>query len=188
MDNQFLIKFDSVTGKRLETYPLDDTISEEYKQEMLANGFEIVSQQDWALLIGNIDGKEYVKDVVNGGYIEKPSPVFTLEEIKQDKINEFKKHRDEEEVEPIAYNGHIFDYDEKARERISVALTALKVTNADIYWTTADNQDVLVTATDLENILVAVAARSGALHVKYRQLKAQILAAETQEEVEAIEW
>ena len=39
-----------------------------------------------------------------------------LENVKQRKILMLKRQRDTAEVEPIAYNGHLYDYDSKARE------------------------------------------------------------------------
>ena len=71
-----------------------------------------------------------------------------LENVKQRKIMELKRQRDTAEVAPIAYNGHSFDYDDKARDRINAAIIALSLQGegATIDWTTADNQDVRVTA------------------------------------------
>ena len=185
---QFLIKFDPETGDRLETYPYDESITEDIAVAMLRDGYEAVSYDTWWKLIGNYDGKIWIKDVVNGGFIHKPDYVPSLEEVKEQKIANFKKWRDIAEVQPIWYHKHPYDYDEKARERISIALTALRVTGGEINWTTAQDEDVPVTAEDLENILLKVAARSGELHAKYRELKTQILAAQTVEEVNAINW
>lgn len=111
-----------------------------------------------------------------------------LEVVKQRKIMELKYQRDSKEVEPIEYKGYSFDYDEKARDRINAAIIALELqgANADIAWTTADNQDVSVTAADLRAIVAAVAVRSNALHIAYRKAKAQVEAASTAEEVEAV--
>lgn len=111
-----------------------------------------------------------------------------LEVIKQRKIAELKYQRDEKEVEPIEYNGHSFDYDDKARDRISAAIIALDLQGegATIDWTTADNQDVKVTANDLRMIIAAVAVRSNALHIAYRKAKEKVEVATTKEEVEAI--
>ena len=111
-----------------------------------------------------------------------------LEVIKQRKITELKYQRDTAEVAPIAYNGHSFDYDDKARERINAAIIALDVQGADasIDWTTADNADVKVTANDLRMIIAAVAVRSNALHTAYRKAKARVEAASTAEEVETV--
>lgn len=111
-----------------------------------------------------------------------------LENVKQRKIMELKRQRDTAEVEPIEYNGHLYDYDSKARDRISAAIIALDVQGegAKISWTTADNEDAVVTAQDLRAIVAAVAVRSNLLHIAYRKAKAQVEAAGTAEEVRAI--
>ncbi len=115
-------------------------------------------------------------------------PAPSLDELKQAKINELKTIRDTEEVKPIEYNGNSFDYDSKARDRISAAIIALDITGQSIEWTTADNTNVTVTAQDLRNIIAAVAIRSNELHVKYRNLKEQVLACNTAAEVAEIVW
>ena len=104
------------------------------------------------------------------------------------KIMELKRQRDDAEVEPIAYGGHLYDYDSKARDRIAAAIIALDVQGegAKISWTTADNEDAVVTAQDLRMIIASVAARSNKLHTAYRAAKAQVEAASTAEEVEAV--
>lgn len=116
-------------------------------------------------------------------YEEEP-----LEALRQRKITELKYQRDTAEVQPIAYNGHSFDYDDKARDRINAAIIALSLQGegAKISWTTADNEDVCVTAADLRAIVAAVAVRSNLLHIAYRKAKAQVEAAGTAEEVRAI--
>lgn len=113
-----------------------------------------------------------------------------LENVKQRKIMELKRQRDTAEVEPIEYNGHSFDYDDKARDRINAAIIALDQQGADaaIAWTTADDNDVTVTAADLRAVIATVAVRSNALHVKYRTLKQQVQECKTMEELEAIKW
>lgn len=111
-----------------------------------------------------------------------------LEVIKQRKITELKYQRDKAEVEPINYNGHSFDYDDKARDRINSAIIALSITGQSIEWTTADNTNVIVTADDLRGVVANVANRSNDLHVKYRKLKEQVLACPTEEELDKIQW
>lgn len=112
----------------------------------------------------------------------------SMEVIKQRKIEELKYQRDTSEVEPINYQGYSFDYDEKARDRISAAIIALEVAGASatLTWTTADNRDVKVTASDLRGIIAQVAVRSDKLHKAYRKAKVQVEAASTAEEVEAV--
>ena len=111
-----------------------------------------------------------------------------LENVKQRKIMELKRQRDTSEVAPIAYNGHSFDYDDKARDRINAAIIALSLQGegATIDWTTADNQDVKVTANDLRMVIAAVAVRSNTLHTAYRKAREQVEVAQNKEEVEAI--
>lgn len=113
----------------------------------------------------------------------------TLEVIKQRKISELKYQRDTAEVEPIIYQGYSFDYDDKARERINAAIIALEVTgtSATLTWTTADNQDVKVTASDLRGIIAQVALRSDKLHTAYRKAREKVETATTKEEVESVE-
>lgn len=111
-----------------------------------------------------------------------------IENIKQRKILMLKRQRDTAEVEPIEYNGHSFDYDDKARDRINAAIIALSLQGegANIDWTTADNQDVKVTANDLRMVIAAVAVRSNALHTAYRKAKEQVEAAQNKADIEKI--
>ena len=111
-----------------------------------------------------------------------------LEVIKQRKITELKYQRDKAEVEPIIYQGYSFDYGDKARDRISAAIVALEILGASVTltWTTADNKDVKVTASDLRGIIAQVALRSDKLHIAYRKAKEKVESTTTKEEVEAI--
>lgn len=111
-----------------------------------------------------------------------------LEVIKQRKITELKYQRDKAEVEPIEYNGHSYDFDSKARDRISAAIIALELQGegATIEWTTADNADTPVTANDLKMIIAAVAVRSNKLHTAYRAAKEKVETATTAADVEAV--
>lgn len=111
-----------------------------------------------------------------------------LEVIKQRKIAELKTLRDKAEVEPINYQGYSFDYDAKARDRISAAIVALEVAGASatLTWTAADNQDVKVTASDLRGIIAQVAMRSDKLHTAYRKAKEKVETATTKEDIENV--
>lgn len=125
-----------------------------------------------------------------GDYYEVVTlPLPTLEEIKDLKIAELKAERDAREVEPITYNGNSYDYDDKARERINAAIIALESagSSATLTWTTADNQDVKVTASDLRGVIAQVALRSDKLHTAYRKAKERVVAATTKEELNTIE-
>lgn len=120
---------------------------------------------------------------VNVAETEEP-----IENVKQRKIMELKRQRDDAEVEPIAYGGHLYDYDSKARDRISAAIIWLDAQGdgAKISWTTADNEDSAVTVQDLRMIIAAAAVRSNALHTAYRAAKAQVEAAQSKAEIDTI--
>ena len=111
-----------------------------------------------------------------------------IEILRERKIMELKRLRDSKEVEPIEYNGYSFDYDSKARDRISAAIIALELQGegATIEWTTADNADTPVTANDLKMIIAAVAVRSNKLHTAYRIAKEKVEEATTATDVEAV--
>ena len=111
-----------------------------------------------------------------------------IETLRERKIMELKRQRDTAEVEPIEYNGHSFDYDDKARDRINAAIIALSLQGegASIDWTTADNQDVKVTANDLRMVIAAVAVRSNKLHTAYRKKKEKLEAAQNKADIEKI--
>lgn len=111
-----------------------------------------------------------------------------LNELKASKIAELKAIRDAKEVDDIQVNGYLYDYDEKARERINAAIIALDLTGGTITWTLADNTDTEVSANDLRYVIAMVAQRSNELHVKYRNLKERVESATTKEQVEAIVW
>ncbi len=113
----------------------------------------------------------------------------SLESIKEHKILTLKIQRDNLEVEPITYQGYAFDYDSKARDRINAAIIALEVagSSALLTWTTTDNQDVKVSASDLRGVIAQVALRSDKLHTAYRKTKEKVEAATTKEDIAAIE-
>ena len=138
--------------------------------------------------------KEGFDRVWNGSkweYVAIPEPPApTLNEAKAAKINELKYYRDTEEVAPITTDKGIFDYDDKARDRLSIARQALEDAGGkgEITWTTADNQRVPLGVSDFATINGAAATRSNALHIKYNELKEQVNACTTVDEVENIEW
>ena len=187
--NQYLILPEN--GNRKDT-KLAVEYSEEQITEYLKQGYVIVNHDDFNKLIGNANGDYLIAD--DGVVYPKPAPTDAelLAAAKPAKIAALKAERDSKEVEPITYNGNSYDYDDKARERINAAIIALDVqtvqakATASIDWTTADNQDVKVTADDLRCVIAMVAQRSNALHVAYREAKVKVEQATTVAEVDAI--
>ena len=187
--NQYLILPEN--GNRKDT-KLAVEFDEAQITEYLKQGYVIVNQADFNKLIGNADGEYLIAD--DGTVYEKPAPTDEemLATAKPAKIAELKAKRDSKEVEPIEYGGNLYDYDDKARERINAAIIALDVQTAQtkavasIDWTTADNADISVTADDLRCVIAMVAQRSNVLHVAYRVAKAKVEAATTVADVEAV--
>lgn len=183
--NQYIILPEA--GQRKDT-KLAVEHSEEQIAELLKQGYVIVGNDDFNKLIGNAGGEYLIAD--DGSVYPKPAPTDAelLAVAKPAKIAELKAERDAREVEPIEYGCNLYDYDDKARERINAAIIALDVQGADasIDWTTADNQDVKVTADDLRCVIAAVAQRSNALHVAYRAAKDKVEQATTVTEIEAV--
>lgn len=185
-------------GKTIYLLPANAT----FEKPNLQDGFaSVFNGGKWENIEDN-RGKEYWLDTDTFGTPAKTMkelgafpadtvfspPQKTLEQLKADKILEFKTIRDTEEVKPISYNGNLFDFDKKARDRINSAIIALDVMGADsnIEWTLADNSNVTVTANDLRGVIAAVALRSNKLHVAYRAAKDKVEAATTVAEVEAV--
>lgn len=156
-----------------------------YKEQTYSSLYELSEAlgKDGIFIPLSISDEALTELGVTVTYEEEP-----IENVKQRKILMLKRQRDTAEVEPIEYGGHSFDYDDKARDRISAAIIALELQGegATIEWTTADNADTPVTANDLKMIIAAVAVRSNKLHTAYRVTKEKVEAATTAADVEAV--
>lgn len=156
-----------------------------YKEQTYSSLYELSEAlgQDGVFIPLSIGDKALTELGVTVTHEEEP-----LENVKQRKIMELKRQRDAAEVEPVEYGEHLYDYDSKARDRIAAAIIALDVQGegTTIKWTTADNEDAVVTAQDLRMIIAAVAVRSNALHTAYRAAKAKVEAAQSKDEIDTI--
>ena len=189
-----IVKDDKFYNDIVENYILDGGIIEKDGEKIILAVHD--SQQDYCEVNGVALSfpSEFFDNIIDNidnllaNKEKREYVVPTLDELKQAKLIELKTIRDNEEVKPIIYNGNLFDFDDKARDRINSAIIALDITGQSIEWTTANNTNALVTADDLRGVIAAVALRSNALHVKYRELKEQVWACTTAEEVEEIVW
>lgn len=131
------------------------------------------------------DGKRYL--IINPPYIP-PEP--TIEEVRQAKWNGIKKYRDAEEQSGCPYMGSVLDSDSLSVQRINTAVQAAQVVGEsfEVDWTMQDNSVVHMTYADVLGMPAALAVFSNQLHVKARELREQINAAESVEEVNAIRW
>lgn len=120
------------------------------------------------------------------------APKKPLEEIKQEKREETNQARDKAEQGGFEYLGKVFDSDPISCQRISCAAQAMSLVPASeenkIVWTCQDNTTIELTAAELSGLVVALSQWSISCHTKASELKAQIDAAKTAEELEAIVW
>lgn len=149
---------------------------------------EVVAAEPDVFKFVDVDAEPSPGTLYKDGKFVIPPP--DLEAVKSAKIAELKRIRDTKELEPVIYDGSSFDFDSKSYERITAAIYALESQGAPatINWTLADNGSTPVTAANLRGVIAAAAVRSDALHTKYRELKAMVMAAKTAEEVEKITW
>ena len=107
----------------------------------------------------------------------------TLDEIKTQKWAELKSQRDRLEFGGFEFEGNIYDSDQVSQGRIMGAASA----GVDQVWTLADNTTVELSALQLQQLYAALQAHVASVHERGRIARLAIGAAETKEEVEAIQ-
>ena len=107
----------------------------------------------------------------------------TLDEIKVQKWTEIKSQRDQLEFGGFEFDGGIYDSDQVSQGRIMGAAAA----GLDQVWTLADNTAVSLTASQLQQLYVALQLHIASVHERGRIARAAIESAVTKEEVEAIQ-
>jgi hypothetical protein len=117
----------------------------------------------------------------------------TLAELKTRKWEAIKKRRNEVEFGSFEWDGSMFDGNAMATQRIagSVQMAVLAQANAmpfSIDWTLADNSVRTLSATQMIEVGQTLAQHVSACHAHARQLRVEIEAATTPEQVEAIVW
>lgn len=130
--------------------------------------------------------QEY-KEGVGIVWVKPPDTEPTLESEKAHKVAQMKAERDSREVAIIEYNGKLFDYDDKARERMRIAKEDLESSGVTSRpWTCADDSIAMVSVADFVAINSLAATRSEKLHFQYRKLKVKINACTDITSVQAI--
>jgi hypothetical protein len=127
-----------------------------------------------------IDGEEpTIGDTVNKGEtgyeIVHFKSTSSVAETKNYKIEMFKLQRNVKELEPIEWNGIMFDADKDSLTRLDKARIQMEDEGlATKLWTTADNSHAELTLADFAGINSAIANRATLLHARYNQLKEYI--------------
>lgn len=119
-----------------------------------------------------------------------------LDRAKSGKRAEINAARDAEESAGFDYLGKRFDSNAQAIKRLYGAAMAAQAaiasgavaTDSFVDWTCADGTVLTMTYAQAAGVIEAMAVVGNALHMKARDLKAQVEAAATVEEVNAIQW
>lgn len=152
----YLIKFDE-NGKRTETYVREEK-TEAQINKLLANGFLAISETEYQLLIGNIDGQEYIRKS-DGTFTPYVPPEPTEEEKAASALEQAKAERAEAVSKiTVEVDGMIFDGDETAQTRMGRTIAAAIACGVDLdtetrAWVLADNTVTQVTVRQLSRAL-----------------------------------
>lgn len=136
------------------------------------------------------DNQEYWKyKYYDGIWVDTRS----IEELKVDKWIEIKAARDAEEFSTFTWDNSVFDCTATSQARIQggVQLAQIALSSSipfSIVWTLADNSTRTLSATEMIAVGEALASKVIAAHSTARVLRNAIEAAQTKEEVSAINW
>lgn len=135
--------------------------------------------------VGSNPGSSYTWSVSQQQWIPD------LPRAKADKLKEINKTRDSKEFGGFSWNNFVFDSNIVSQTRLQSAIQLANIStdpNFSIDWTLKDNTVQTFTKQDLNDIGIALASHITELHRVSRELKAQLAAAQTIAEVNAISW
>lgn len=145
--------------------------------------------------VNTVEGNYYLEDYKEDEQgrmmlIVRQMPAPSLEEVRQAKWEQIKAVRNKAEQSGCPYMGSVLDSDSLSVQRINTAVQAAQVIGEAfvVDWTMQDNTVVHMTYADVLGMPTALAVFSNELHMKARELREQINAAESIEEVNAINW
>ena len=126
----------------------------------------------------------------DGVVFAAPVKVVTLEELKAAKLSEIKAARDTHCFANVTALGHSWQADKRNQDLLGSAITlAQSGLPLPLVWRTADNVNVPISSiSDLLAIAGEIAARTQAAYATSWALKAQVAAAASIEQVQAVVW
>jgi len=94
---KYLSKFDS-DGKRITSYPLDNSIDNKKREELIADGYIEIDEDEWSYYVGNKgtgkNGTGYVRGA-DGKPTDAPAHTPSTEEKKQAIIAQYESDKSE---------------------------------------------------------------------------------------------
>lgn len=184
MENKYLAKFDK-EGRRITSVPLALTDDYGGEEKLLAEGYILISDEDWQHYVGNRgtgdNGTGYIRDAETGKPVSAPLPPLPpVEDVAASTWEAIKAARDAAEQSGCPYMGKTLDSDSTSVQRISIAVQAAQGALAAgaegfvLDWTMQDNTVVAMTAEQVIGMSAALAAYSNELHEHARVLREQI--------------
>ena len=187
----YIIIYEEVTGKVLQCV---DIPSDYYENAARDNAFIEVDNDTFkeatmylGCVLNNVwhrlpdrpsDTHDY--DYVNHLWVDNR----TLEQVKEIKWESIKLERNKLEFGGFEFEGNIYDSDQVSQGRIMGAAAAAGV---DQIWTLANNTTVELSASQLQQLYVALQAHIASVHERGRIARQLIYEGETKEEVEAVQ-
>ena len=183
MTFNFLIKFDE-NGRREVTHVYEE-LSEEKRQELLDEGYIYITYDEWNLLVGNVDGHEYIRNPETGEfeiYVPPTPQLPELEAYKEQRKIELNTLHEAAEKEAHILSSLGFEID--ANDRANRDVTGLLVTTEEgeqVAFMDYSNQAHMVTRADLLVMQKEIIENAQYLYSQKWTFRAQIEACETSE-------
>lgn len=125
-------------------------------------------------------------------YAKGYAPKKPLDELKSEKHAEINQLREQaRKTEGASYNNDLFDIDETSQSNILAQIKVAELLNnakATYIYRSKTNQNHSLTVTQLQELGLAIAQKVNEIYQKSWNLKAQVDAAETEEEIKNITW
>lgn len=119
---KYLSKFDP-SGKRIASYPLDNSIDDKKREELIADGYIEITADEWSYYVGNMgsgaNGTGYVR-----GADGKPVSAPPYVPAKEERIAQLDAQYDSDKADIMSYfTAAVFagDEDEQAELRAEMA-------------------------------------------------------------------
>lgn len=176
---------------------------------VVCENIQIQLQSGEQYIEGSVDNSKFYVDVATKTFVEFPpktQPYYTwdwnthswvdsrtLQQVKDQKWEQIKRDRDAAINAPLSTPYGVFDADANSRANIANSVLYLQTleqqgTPGTVDWTLADNTIITLNYAEMSEVGLLLGQRTNAAYDTGRALRAQIDAATTIAEVDAIHW
>jgi hypothetical protein len=132
---------------------------------------------------------QYLAIVKNTWYvINRPVPVFSLDDLKQRKLEQLSDYKQWYLNQPVTYDSHNFDADETAKNRLIQVYNTFQITNQlPPAWIDADNKAYAITSIDqIKGLITAIASTFQTRFFECNTLRDKIMAVTNENDLNAV--